>query len=82
MQYNADLSIQMEEFKMEGLAMDSIYIVIKTAIEQPDENKFWSYPLDEIPYLIEQIKDNDRENGCVFNLYDGRLYELEEVAYG
>ena len=55
--------------------MDHIFIVIEAVEERPDEQKFWSYPLSEIPYIIDQIKDNDRENGYKFHLYNGRLYE-------
>lgn len=59
--------------------MNSVFIVIENVAEQPDERKFWSYPLSEIPYIIEQIKDNDRENGYKFYLYHGRIYESIET---
>ena len=55
-----------------------IFIVVKEVNKKPKGN-FWSYPLEEIPYIIDQIKDGDRENGYEFNLYDGRLYETEET---
>lgn len=56
-----------------------ITISITKVDEQPDEDTFWSYPLEEIPYIMEQIKDGDRANGYEFHLYDGRLYETEET---
>lgn len=54
-------------------------IIIKEITEQPNEQKFWSYPLEEIPYLMEQIRNGDRENEYEFHLYNGRLYETEET---
>lgn len=53
-------------------------IVIKKIAKEPNMY-FWSYPLEEIPYILEQIENGDRENGCEFFLYDGRLYEAEET---
>ena len=47
--------------------------------ETINEETHWSYPLEEIPYLIEQIRDGDRENNETFVLYDGRLYETNET---
>lgn len=34
------------------------------------------YPVEEIDYLIEQIKDGSRENNCIMLLFEGRLYEI------
>lgn len=49
-------------------------IKIKLATEKPieDENH-WSYPFSELDYLIEE-----KEDGAIFLLYDGRLYETDE----
>lgn len=55
------------------------YIKIREVKRQPNENRFWSYPLEEIPYIMERIKDGDFENGMEFYLYDGRLYETFET---
>ena len=55
------------------------YIIIKEVAEQPDDEQFWSYPIEELPYIMERIKDGDFENGMEFDLYDGRLYETEET---
>lgn len=57
---------------------NKITIKITPINEQPSENT-WSYPLEEIPYLIEQIEYEDRENGYEFLLYNDRLYETEET---
>lgn len=54
------------------------YITIKCKEIKPNE-KIWNYPLEEIPYLMNQIEDGDRENGYEFILFDGRLYESEET---
>ena len=53
-------------------------IKIKEVEQKPNDNH-WSYPIEEIPYIMEQIKDGDREDGYKFHLYDGRLYETEET---
>lgn len=58
---------------------NNAYITIKKITEQPNEERFWSYPLEELPYIMEQIQNGDRENGCEFYLYNGRLYETEET---
>lgn len=49
-------------------------IKIKQVTEEPieDENH-WSYPFSELDYLIEE-----KEDGAIFLLYDGRLYETDE----
>lgn len=50
-------------------------IKIKLAKKQPTEDEnHWSYPLSELDYLLEK-----EEDGATFLLYDGRLYETEEV---
>lgn len=59
--------------------MEQPYIIIKEVTEQPDDEQFWSYPIEELPYIMERIKDGDFENGMEFDLYDGRLYETEET---
>lgn len=58
--------------------MNNVGIVIELITEKPSDNT-WSYPLDELEYIFEQIKDGDRENGETFYLYDGRLYENYET---
>lgn len=55
------------------------YIVIKMVAKEPDERKFWSYPVEEISYIFEQIEAGSRENGCEFYLFNNRLYEAEET---
>lgn len=54
-------------------------IKIIVVSEKPSD-KHWSYPLEEIDYIFEQIEDGFRENGCEFYLFEGRLYETEETA--
>ena len=50
-------------------------IKIGLAKEQPIEDvNHWSYPVSELDYLLEK-----EEDGAIFLLYDGRLYETEEV---
>lgn len=56
--------------------MPKTKIIITEVTEEPNGNR-WSYPLEEIPYIMGQIKDGDRENGYEFLLYNGRLYETE-----
>ena len=53
-------------------------VKIILATEKPSENT-WSYPIEEISYIFEQIKDGTRESGEVFYLYNGRLYESYET---
>lgn len=49
-------------------------IKIKPATEQPiEDDNHWSYPISELDYLMEE-----KEDGTVFLLYDGRLYEGDE----
>lgn len=57
------------------------YIVVKAVDKEPNM-WFWSYPVEEIAYILEQINDGDRENGCEFYLFNGRLYEAEETEIG
>lgn len=56
-------------------------INIKEATETPSENT-WSYPLEEMQYIFDQIMDGTRENGETFLLYNGRLYESYETQVG
>lgn len=58
--------------------MNNITITIKLTTEKPSENT-WSYPITELDYILNQIKEGDRENGEVFYFYDGRLYESYET---
>ena len=58
--------------------MNNVGIVIELITEKPSDNT-WSYPLDELEYIFEQIKDGDRENGETFYYYNGRLYESYET---
>jgi hypothetical protein len=53
-------------------------IKIINTTEKPSENT-WSYPLEEISYIFEQIEDGTRENRETFYLYEGRLYESYET---
>ena len=49
-------------------------IKIKLATEKPvEDDNHWSYPFNELDYLMEE-----KEDGAVFLLYDGRLYETDE----
>jgi hypothetical protein len=56
-------------------------INIKEATTVPSKNT-WSYPLEEIQYIFDQIMDGARENGETFVLYAGRLYESYETQVG
>ena len=58
--------------------MDTPNIRIIEATEIPSE-KQWSYPLEEISYIFDQIMDGTRENNETFLLYNGRLYESYET---
>ena len=53
-------------------------IIIKEATTEPSK-KTWSYPLEEMSYIFDQIMDGTRENGETFLLYNGRLYESYET---
>ena len=53
-------------------------IIIKEATEIPSKET-WSYPLEEMSYIFDQIMDGTRENGETFLLYNGRLYESYET---
>lgn len=57
-----------------------MFFVIDKAKKKPDESKFWDYPLDEVPYLMEGIEDGDRDDGCKFLLFGDRLFETEKTA--
>lgn len=49
-------------------------IKIKLATEKPiEDDNHWSYPFSELDYLVEE-----KEDGAVFLLYNGRLYETDE----
>jgi hypothetical protein len=63
---------------LEEEKMNNITITIKLTTEKPSENA-WSYPITELDYILNQIKEGDRENGEVFYFYDGRLYESYET---
>ena len=60
---------------------EKIKIIITKIFEEPKGNT-WSYPLEELPYLLEQVEYEDRENGYEFYLYNGRLYESEITEIG
>lgn len=48
----------------------------------PSKDKLgWNYPMDELDYLIDQIKDGDRRNNSTMLLYDKRLYELKDDIF-
>ena len=50
-------------------------IRIKIAKEQPIENdKYWSYPFEEIEHIYENAEDGD-----MYLYYQGRLYEAPYV---
>lgn len=49
-------------------------IKIKLATEKPiEDDNYWNYPFNELDYLMKE-----KENGTVFLLYNGRLYETDE----
>ena len=49
-------------------------IKIKQTTEKPiEDDNHWSYPFSELDYLMEE-----KEDGAVFLMYDGRLYESDE----
>ncbi len=54
-------------------------ITLENPLEIINEETHWSYPLDEIDYILEQIDGGDRGNGETFILYNGRLYETYET---
>ena len=58
--------------------MNETMIKIINTTEKPSE-KTWSYPLEEISYIFEQIEDGTRESGETFYLYEDRLYESYET---
>ena len=66
-----NLSVEYEE-KLEP------QIIIKEATEVPSKDT-WSYPIEEMSYIFDQIMDGTRENGETFLLYNGRLYESYET---
>lgn len=40
------------------------------------EELTWSYPLDELDYILERVENGDyEENELTFYLYKGRIYE-------
>ena len=43
------------------------------------EDKTWCYPFEELDYILDQIKDGDRDNEETFYLYNGYLYESYET---
>lgn len=53
--------------------------VIPTDTLPTREEFTWNYPVTELSYIFEQIKDGDRENNETFYLYKGRLYESYET---
>ena len=53
-------------------------ITIECVDKEPSE-RTWSYPIEELDYIFEQIADGTRDNGETFYLYDGRLYESYET---
>ena len=61
--------------------MNTPQIKIVNATEIPSKNT-WSYPIEEMSYIFEQIMDGTRENNETFLLYNGRLYEMEETQIG
>ena len=61
--------------------METPNINIIEATTEPSK-KTWSYPLEEMSYIFDQIMDGTRENGETFILYNGRLYEMEETQVG
>lgn len=49
-------------------------IRIRKVDELPDHVD-WSYPVNEIDHLLEQVEDGDRDDDEEFLLYENRLYE-------
>lgn len=61
----------------------STQIITKTVNELPEyirenSDEYWSYPIEELPYLHEQIKDGFRDNNSIMILFENRLYETNE----
>lgn len=53
--------------------------IIKTDVLPTRKTFTWDYSFEELGYLFEQILDGTRENGEIFYLCDGRLYESYET---
>ena len=59
----------------------TIYVSELPEYIRENSDKYWDYPLDELPYLHEQIKDGLRENNSIMLLFENRLYETNEGEY-
>lgn len=57
--------------------------IIKTDKLPTREELTWSYPLDELDYILERVEDGDyEENELTFYLYKGELFECFETPVG
>ena len=59
---------------------DMAYKIIITKAEKKTSNKCWSYTLSELDYLLDGV--NEEKADLQLELYEGRLYELEETEEG
>ena len=60
--------------------VDMAYKIIITKAEKKPSNKCWSYTPSELDYLIDEV--NEEKADLEMELYEGRLYELEETDEG
>lgn len=59
---------------------DMAYKIIITKAEKKLSNKCWSYTPSELDYLLDGV--NEEKVDLQLELYEGRLYELEETEEG
>lgn len=59
---------------------DMAYKIIITKAEKKPSNKSWSYTPAELDYLLDGV--NEEKAYLELELYEGRLYELEETEEG
>lgn len=56
--------------------------IIKTDELPTRESLTWSYPIEELDYILEKVENGDYFNNETFYLYNGRLYESYETPVG
>lgn len=59
---------------------EMVYKIIITKAEKKPNNKCWSYTPNELDYLLDVV--NEEKIYLQLELYEGRLYELEETEEG
>lgn len=59
---------------------DMAYKIIITKAEKKPSNKCWSYSPNELDYLLDGV--NEEKTDLELELYEDRLYELEETGEG